>query len=169
MTKEKINKTNACRLLDQKKVAYELIPYEVEENHLGAHHIADQLDEDIDQVFKTLVLKGDKTGHFVCVIPGNEEVNLKKTAIAAVDGLHPWRLLARGHEEALPHLHSRNLRVVRLHLCQRGCARAAVQTKPAGSDCHGGHDRGGPDIDHTIHLTILYPPFLTYHRHTAKQ
>ena len=36
MAKEKINKTNACRILDQKKVAYELIPYEVDENDLGA-------------------------------------------------------------------------------------------------------------------------------------
>jgi len=80
MPKEKINKTNACRILDQKKVVYELIPYVVDENNLGAQHIADQLGEDINQVFKTLVLKGDKIGHFVCVIPGNEEVDLKKTA-----------------------------------------------------------------------------------------
>ena len=80
MPKEKINKTNACRILDQKKVVYELIPYVVHENDLGAQHIADQLGEDINQVFKTLVLKGDKIGHFVCVIPGNEEVDLKKTA-----------------------------------------------------------------------------------------
>ena len=80
MPKEKINKTNACRILDQKKVVYELIPYVVDENDLGAQHIADQLGEDINQVFKTLVLKGDKIGHFVCVIPGNEEVDLKKTA-----------------------------------------------------------------------------------------
>jgi Cys-tRNA(Pro)/Cys-tRNA(Cys) deacylase len=78
--KSKINKTNACRLLDQKKIAYELVPYEVDENDLGAQHIADQLGEDIHQVFKTLVLKGDKTGHFVCVIPGCDEVDLKKAA-----------------------------------------------------------------------------------------
>ena len=82
MPKEKINKTNACRILDQRKIAYELIPYEVDENDLGAQHIADQLGEDIDQVFKTLVLKGDKIGHFVCVIPGNDELDLKKTAKA---------------------------------------------------------------------------------------
>ena len=83
MPKEKINKTNACRILDQKKIAYELIPYEVDENDLGAQHIADQLGEDIDQVFKTLVLKGDKIGYFVCVIPGNDELDLTKTAIAS--------------------------------------------------------------------------------------
>lgn len=82
MPKEKPNKTNACRILDQRKVAYELISYEVDENDLGAQHIADQLGEDIDQVFKTLVLKGDKLGYFVCVIPGNDELDLKKTAKA---------------------------------------------------------------------------------------
>lgn len=82
MAKDKINKTNACRILDQKKIDYELIPYEVDETDLGAQHIADQLGEDINQVFKTLVLKGDKIGFFVCVIPGCDEVDLKKTAKA---------------------------------------------------------------------------------------
>ena len=77
---KKIDKTNAARLLDAASVKYELIPYEVDETDLGAQHIADQLDEDIDQVFKTLVLKGDKTGHLVCVIQGAEEVDLKKAA-----------------------------------------------------------------------------------------
>lgn len=76
----KIAKTNAARLLDAQKVPYELIPYQVDENDLGAQHIADQLGEDIQQVFKTLVLKGDKTGHFVCVVPGAEEVDLKLAA-----------------------------------------------------------------------------------------
>lgn len=75
-----INKTNAARLLDKAKIKYELVPYEVDENDLAATHIATQLDEDIRQVFKTLVLKGDKTGHFVCVVPGDAEVDLKKAA-----------------------------------------------------------------------------------------
>ena len=76
----KINKTNAARLLDQLKIAYELIPYEVDENDLGAAHIAEQLGQPIELLFKTLVLRGDKTGLFVCVIPGAEEVDLKKAA-----------------------------------------------------------------------------------------
>lgn len=76
----KINKTNAARLLDKAKIAYELIPYEVDENDLSAIHVADGLGENIDQVFKTLVLQGDKTGHFVCVVPGDKEVNLKFAA-----------------------------------------------------------------------------------------
>lgn len=76
----KANKTNAARLLDQMKIAYELIPYEVDENDLGAQHIAEQLGQPIERLFKTLVLRGDKLGFFVCVIPGAEEVDLKKTA-----------------------------------------------------------------------------------------
>ena len=75
-----ISKTNVARLLDKAKIVYELVPYVVDENDLAATHIADQLGENIKQVFKTLVLKGDKNGHFVCVIPGDEEVNLKKAA-----------------------------------------------------------------------------------------
>ena len=78
--KAKINKTNAARLLDKAKVAYELIPYEVDENDLSAPHVAASLGEDINCVFKTLVLHGDKTGHFVCVIPGEHEVDLKLAA-----------------------------------------------------------------------------------------
>ena len=76
----KINKTNAARILDQKKIQYELVPYEVDENDLAATHVAGQLGEDIEQVFKTLVLRGDKNGLLVCVIPGDKEVDLKKAA-----------------------------------------------------------------------------------------
>lgn len=76
----KINKTNVARLLDKAKVTYQLVPYEVDENDLSAIHVADQLGEDIAQVFKTLVLHGDKNGYFVCVIPGADEVDLKKAA-----------------------------------------------------------------------------------------
>ena len=79
----KINKTNAARLLDKAKIAYELIPYEVDENDLSAIHVADSLGENIEQVFKTLVLLGDKNGHFVCVIPGEHEVDLKLAAKAS--------------------------------------------------------------------------------------
>ncbi|MCM1452178.1 MAG: Cys-tRNA(Pro) deacylase [Clostridium sp.] len=78
-----MNKTNAARLLDRAKVAYELIPYEYDENDLAAQHVADALGEDINCVFKTLVLRGEKAGYFVCVVPGNTEVDLKKAAKAA--------------------------------------------------------------------------------------
>ena len=78
--KEKIAKTNVARLLDKAKVKYELIPYEVDENDLSAIHVAESLGENIEQVFKTLVLHGEKSGYFVCVIPGEHEVNLKMAA-----------------------------------------------------------------------------------------
>ena len=78
-----INKTNAARLLDRAKIPYELRQYEYDENDLAAQHVADAIGEDINQVFKTLVLHGDKCGYFVCVVPGNAEVDLKKAAKAA--------------------------------------------------------------------------------------
>lgn len=83
MTTPKINKTNAARLLDKAGIPYELIPYEVDENDLAATHVASQLGEDIRCVFKTLVLHGDKTGYFVCVVPGDREVDLKLAAKAS--------------------------------------------------------------------------------------
>lgn len=76
----KSEKTNAARLLDKAGIKYELVPYEVDENDLAASHIAGQLGEPIEQVFKTLVLSGDRTGYFVCVVPGNAEVDLKAAA-----------------------------------------------------------------------------------------
>ncbi len=79
----KIQKTNAARLLDRAKVQYSLVPYEVDENDLAAQHVADSLGEDINTVFKTLVLHGERAGYFVCVIPGNHEVDLKKAATVA--------------------------------------------------------------------------------------
>ena len=76
----KINKTNVARLLDKAKVPYQLVPYEVDENDLSAIHVAEQLGENVEQVFKTLIRHGDKSGYFVCVIPGADEVDLKKAA-----------------------------------------------------------------------------------------
>ena len=80
MAHGKVEKTNAARLLDRAKIAYELIPYQVDEEHLAATHVAEQLGEEIACVFKTLVLRGDRTGCFVCVVPGDHEVDLKAAA-----------------------------------------------------------------------------------------
>lgn len=80
MAKDKINKTNVARLLDKAKIDYELIPYEVDEKDLSAIHVAESLGEEIERVFKTIVLHGDKTGYFVCVVPGDNEIELKIAA-----------------------------------------------------------------------------------------
>ena len=77
---KKIEKTNAARLLDRAKIVYELVPYTVDEDNLAATHVAEELGEDIATVFKTLVLRGDRAGLFVCVIPGDKEVDLKAAA-----------------------------------------------------------------------------------------
>jgi Cys-tRNA(Pro)/Cys-tRNA(Cys) deacylase len=75
-----MTKTNAARILDSQNIHYELLAYEVDESDLSARAVADKLNQNIDQVFKTLVLRGDKTGIFVCIIPGAEELDLKKAA-----------------------------------------------------------------------------------------
>ncbi len=75
-----IQKTNAARLLDAAGIQYKLVSYEVDEDHLEASHVAEQLGEDLDTVFKTLVLRGDRNGLFVCVMPGSMEVDLKVAA-----------------------------------------------------------------------------------------
>lgn len=75
-----IQKTNAARLLDAAGIGYELVPYAWDESDLSAQHVAQQLGEPIEQVFKTLVLRGDKTAEFVCVVPGNMEIDLKVAA-----------------------------------------------------------------------------------------
>lgn len=75
-----MKKTNAARLLDAKGIGYELAEYEVDENDLSAATLSIKIGQNIKQIFKTLVLRGDKTGVFVAVIPGNTEVDLKKAA-----------------------------------------------------------------------------------------
>ena len=80
MAQVKRTKTNAARLLDKDKIGYELVPYEVDENDLSCVHVAASLNENIEQVFKTLVLHGDRSGYFVCVVPGEHEIDLKMAA-----------------------------------------------------------------------------------------
>ena len=92
----KITKTNAARLLDKAGIEYELIPYQVDEGDLSAAHLAGQLGEDVRQVFKTLVLRGERTGLFVCVVPGDSEVDLKKADLIPMKELLPATGYIRG-------------------------------------------------------------------------
>jgi Cys-tRNA(Pro)/Cys-tRNA(Cys) deacylase len=75
-----MTKTNAVRILDNLGIRYELLLYDVDESDLSAVAVAEKLGQNIDDVFKTLVLRGDKAGIFICVIPGGEELDLKKAA-----------------------------------------------------------------------------------------
>jgi len=68
------------RLLDQAGIPYKAMEYEVDENNLAGEHVAEQIGMPMDQVFKTLVAKGEKKGIVVFCIPVNSELNLKKAA-----------------------------------------------------------------------------------------
>ncbi len=78
-------KTNVMRLLDKAKIQYEAKEYPVDEDDLSGSHAADLMGVDHGSMFKTLVLKGEKTGFLVCCIPVDDEVDLKKAAKAAGD------------------------------------------------------------------------------------
>jgi Cys-tRNA(Pro)/Cys-tRNA(Cys) deacylase len=77
-------KTNAARLLDQLGIRYELRAYEVDPNDLAAETVAAKIGLPPEQVFKTLVARGDRTGVSMAVIPGDQELDLK--ALATVTG-----------------------------------------------------------------------------------
>lgn len=77
-------KTNAARILDQKGIAYHVKEYEWDEEELDAVSAAAKLGLPPEQMFKTLVLKGDKTGVLVACIPANGELDLK--TLASVSG-----------------------------------------------------------------------------------
>ena len=85
-------KTNAMRQLDKAGIEYTTMEYEVDEKDLSGIHVAAQLGQAVEQVFKTLVLHGDKTGFLVCCIPVAEELDLKKVA----------RVSGNKHTEMIP-------------------------------------------------------------------
>src|SRR5581483_6807541 len=79
------HKTNAVRLLDQLGIAYELRDYEVDPEDLAAETVAAKIGMPPEQVFKTLVARGDRNGICMAVIPGNAELDLKALAAASGD------------------------------------------------------------------------------------
>jgi len=80
MAKEKINKTNALRILDANKILYEVHSYEVPDGFMDGVSVARAVGIDPSKVYKTLVLKGASKEYFVCVIPVDNELDLKKAA-----------------------------------------------------------------------------------------
>lgn len=78
-------KTNAMRLLEKAGISYKAMEYEVDEDNLAGEHVAEQIGMPPEQVFKTLVAKGEKKGIMVFCIPVNTELNLKKAAAVVGD------------------------------------------------------------------------------------
>lgn len=91
-------KTNAARRLDELKIDYKLVEYPVDEEHLDAIHVAQEVGMPAAQVFKTLCVRGDKNGVMFAVIPGDGELDLK--ALAKVSGNKRAELVAL--KEVLP-------------------------------------------------------------------
>ena len=91
-------KTNAARKLDELKIEYKLIEYAVDEEHLDAIHVAQEVGMPASQVFKTLCVRGDKNGVMFAVIPGDGELDLK--ALAKASGNKRAELVAL--KEVLP-------------------------------------------------------------------
>lgn len=75
-----MKKTNAARILDKLKIKYKIKGYPVDPDDLSAVNVASKIDMDIKMIFKTLVVRGDKTGIIMACIPGDDELDLKKLA-----------------------------------------------------------------------------------------
>ena len=91
-------KTNAMRMLTAAKIPFEVLEYEVDESDLSGMHIAEQVGYPPEQMVKTLVAKGDKTGPLVFCIPVAEEIDLRRAATITgnkrIEMIHVKDLLA---------------------------------------------------------------------------
>ena len=99
MKKKKVIKTNAVRMVEQANVPYAIHEYDVDTAHLDAVHAADGMGISVDEVYKTIVLTGDKTGHLVACIAAHLELDLK--TIAKVSGNKRVELLSLDKLEPL--------------------------------------------------------------------
>jgi Cys-tRNA(Pro)/Cys-tRNA(Cys) deacylase len=86
-----VKKTNAARILDQHKIAYQLLEYPVDETDLSAPTVAAKVGMPVQTVYKTLALHGDRTGVIIVVIPGDADVDLK--ALATLSGNKKCQML----------------------------------------------------------------------------
>ena len=79
-------KTNALRILDDLGIPYELREYDVDPQDLSAESVAHKIGMPAEQVFKTLLVKGDRNGYCFAVIPGNLQLDLKALARSTAIG-----------------------------------------------------------------------------------
>lgn len=103
-------KTNAARLLDEANIKYELKEYDVDPDDLTAETVAAKIGYPLEQVFKTLVARGDKNGVCMAVVPGNAQLDLKalaqlsgdkKTEVVSLKEVQPLTGYIRGGVTAL--------------------------------------------------------------------
>ena len=105
MKKKKVIKTNAVRMVEQAKIPYVIHEYDVDTAHLDALHAADGMGIPVEEVYKTIVLTGDRTGHLVACIAAHKELDLKQVAkisgnkrveLLSLDQLEPLAGYVRG-------------------------------------------------------------------------
>nr|WP_288294918.1 Cys-tRNA(Pro) deacylase [uncultured Granulicatella sp.] len=105
MKKKKVIKTNAVRMVEQAKIPYAIHEYDVDTAHLDALHAADGMGIPVEEVYKTIVLTGDRTGHLVACIAAHKELDLKQVAkisgnkrveLLSLDQLEPLTGYVRG-------------------------------------------------------------------------
>lgn len=105
MKKKKVIKTNAVRMVEQAKIPYVIHEYDVDTAHLDALHAADGMGIPVEEVYKTIVLTGDRTGHLVACIAAHKELDLKQMAkisgnkrveLLSLDQLEPLTGYVRG-------------------------------------------------------------------------
>jgi ybaK/ebsC protein len=103
--KKKVIKTNAVRMVEQAKIPYVIHEYDVDTAHLDALHAADGMGIPVEEVYKTIVLTGDRTGHLVACIAAHKELDLKQVAkisgnkrveLLSLDQLEPLTGYVRG-------------------------------------------------------------------------
>jgi ybaK/ebsC protein len=103
--KKKVIKTNAVRMVEQAKIPYVIHEYDVDTAHLDALHAADGMGIPVEEVYKTIVLTGDRTGHLVACIAAHKELDLKQMAkisgnkrveLLSLDQLEPLTGYVRG-------------------------------------------------------------------------
>ena len=157
MAHGKVEKTNAARLLDRAKITYELVPYRVDEEHLAATHVAEELGEDRKRIQDPRAAgrphgafrmrgarrpRGRPQGRRTRI--GQQEGRPDSDeGAAARDGLHPWRLLADRHEKTVSDLYPLLGRVASGHLHQRRRPRPPTENRPGGAHSFRRGDRGG--------------------------
>ena len=99
MKKKKVIKTNAVRMVEQAKIPYVIHEYDVDTAHLDALHAADGMGIPVEEVYKTIVLTGDRTGHLVACIAAHKELDLKQ--LAKISGNKKVELLSLDQLEPL--------------------------------------------------------------------
>ncbi|RDW19357.1 Cys-tRNA(Pro) deacylase [Oceanobacillus chungangensis] len=91
MKKKKPHKTNAIRILEKEKIAYEVHEYPWSEEHLDTVTVAEKVAMPLEKIYKTLVTRGDKAGIIVACIPANHTLDLK--SLAKVSGNKKMEML----------------------------------------------------------------------------